>query len=350
MYEHLLQADLVIADLSTSNANALYELGVRHALRPHTTIVMAEKGFSFPFDLNHLSILRYEHLGKEIGFREVMRVRQALELKIARLVHNLETDSPVFLFLPDLLGPNDQRVAPAAEARREDTESLFDLLELFKLAKQSVKVPADWQVAIRVLERLRNVQPNDPYLVQQLALATYKSELPDKMGALAAAKEVLAQLQPEVSCDAETVGLWGAIHKRLWEATKAKGDLDTAARAYARGYFIKNDHYNGINFAYLLSARAASSQGDEAVADRVLSRRIRGEVLALCEGLLEAKPALQGEAAFWVKATQVEALFGLSRTTEADALEAELRIDPASVGWMLDTLKQQLAKLRALIP
>ena len=50
MYEQLLEADLVIADLSTSNANAIYELGVRHALRPHTTIVMAESNFKFPFD------------------------------------------------------------------------------------------------------------------------------------------------------------------------------------------------------------------------------------------------------------------------------------------------------------
>ena len=48
MYERLLDADLVIADLSTSNANALYELGVRHALRPYTTIVIAEQGFAFP--------------------------------------------------------------------------------------------------------------------------------------------------------------------------------------------------------------------------------------------------------------------------------------------------------------
>jgi hypothetical protein len=31
MYEQLMSADLVVADLSTSNANAFYELGVRHA-------------------------------------------------------------------------------------------------------------------------------------------------------------------------------------------------------------------------------------------------------------------------------------------------------------------------------
>src|SRR5437762_6765240 len=74
MYENLRDADLVIADLSTSNANALYELGVRHALRPHTTIVIAEDKFAFPFDLNHVSITTYEHLGKEVRFREVMRM------------------------------------------------------------------------------------------------------------------------------------------------------------------------------------------------------------------------------------------------------------------------------------
>jgi hypothetical protein len=45
MYENLLEADLVIADLSTSNVNAIYELGVRHALRPRTTIVIAEAQF-----------------------------------------------------------------------------------------------------------------------------------------------------------------------------------------------------------------------------------------------------------------------------------------------------------------
>src|ERR1700679_1433194 len=38
MYERLLNADLVVADVSTNNCNAFYELGVRHALRPYTTI------------------------------------------------------------------------------------------------------------------------------------------------------------------------------------------------------------------------------------------------------------------------------------------------------------------------
>jgi hypothetical protein len=51
MYERLLGADLVIADLSTSNVNAFYELGVRFALRPRATIVVAENKITFLFDV-----------------------------------------------------------------------------------------------------------------------------------------------------------------------------------------------------------------------------------------------------------------------------------------------------------
>jgi hypothetical protein len=50
MYERLLSADLVIADLSTLNANAFFELGVRYALKPRATICIAESGFKNPFD------------------------------------------------------------------------------------------------------------------------------------------------------------------------------------------------------------------------------------------------------------------------------------------------------------
>jgi hypothetical protein len=76
MYEQLLNADVVVADLSTSNKNAFYELGVRHALRPYTTVVIAEDGIkAFPFDVNHVVVRQYRHLGEDIGFEEVMRSR-----------------------------------------------------------------------------------------------------------------------------------------------------------------------------------------------------------------------------------------------------------------------------------
>jgi hypothetical protein len=194
MYDYLLDADLVIADLSTSNANAIYELGVRHALRPRRTIVMAEEKFGFPFDLNHLSILKYEHLGKDIGFTEVMRVRQLLKEKIVTLMDKPDADSPVFLFIPTLTRAEmaDVRAEaaprPAPSSRPKDEKSFAELLESFRIAKAAVRKSADWASPLELLKRLEKMQPEDPYILQQLALATYKSEQPDKITALVEGK------------------------------------------------------------------------------------------------------------------------------------------------------------------
>src|SRR5882672_5416906 len=108
MYEQLLNADVVVADLSTSNKNAFYELGVRHALRPFTTVVIAEDGIkTFPFDVNHVAIRQYHHLGEDIGFDEVMRFRDLLTKAIAeiRSKNPRAQDSPVYTFLPRLNPP-----------------------------------------------------------------------------------------------------------------------------------------------------------------------------------------------------------------------------------------------------
>ena len=68
MYERILAADLVVADISTGNRNAIYELGVRHALRPYTTIIIGEdSNKNIGFDLNHVVVRKYHHLGEDIG-------------------------------------------------------------------------------------------------------------------------------------------------------------------------------------------------------------------------------------------------------------------------------------------
>ena len=303
MYDNLLSADLVIADLSTANVNAVYELGVRHALRPQRTIVLAEKNFSFPFDLNHLSILKYEHLGKEIGFNEVMRVRGMLKEKITTLMGSREVDSPVFLFIPALQAaslskapemaaprstcplrapPRHQAELPGAERRSTSALLCADRPEKLRRTARKlsgregrVKAAEDWALPLALLKRLKTMQPDDPYILQQLALATYKFQQPDKKTSLINAKNILNALAPQTSSDAETVGIWGAIHKRLWGATQNREDLDELVKAYARGYYIKNDYYNGINYAFMLDVRASCSAGDEALVDRLLARRVR---------------------------------------------------------------------------
>jgi hypothetical protein len=88
MYEQLLNADVVVADISTSNRNALYELGVRHALRPYTTVIIAEEMMmkSPTFDLSHIVIRQYRHLGEDIGVGEARRFTTSLAAAIQEII------------------------------------------------------------------------------------------------------------------------------------------------------------------------------------------------------------------------------------------------------------------------
>src|SRR5262249_11644958 len=159
-----------------------------------------------------------------------------------------DVDSPLFLFIPTLKpasmadsgGTALQADAPqpAPSLPRTDPNSFAQLLESFRAAKAQVKRAADWKEPLDLLNRLQTTPPTDPYILQQLALATYKFERPDKKVALIQVKIILGDLNPQESSDAETVGIWGAIHKRLWEELKNPEDLDESARAYARGYYI----------------------------------------------------------------------------------------------------------------
>ncbi len=115
MYQMLLEADLVIADLSTYNVNAAFELGVRYGLKPQATIIIAEEKFTHPFDVSHITIFKYKHLGEDIGRQEAKRIRKELGDLIQTLKAQAtpNTDSPVYTFLPDLMPPGRQSPAGA---------------------------------------------------------------------------------------------------------------------------------------------------------------------------------------------------------------------------------------------
>ncbi|HEV2764226.1 MAG TPA: hypothetical protein VGV38_14680, partial [Pyrinomonadaceae bacterium] len=59
MFERLLLCDFAVADLTTANANVFYELGVRHAARPATTLAIFAGQQFLPFDVNYLRALPY---------------------------------------------------------------------------------------------------------------------------------------------------------------------------------------------------------------------------------------------------------------------------------------------------
>ncbi len=62
MYGRILLCDFAIADMTFDNPNVFYELGVRHAVRPFTTILIRERNIGkIPFDLSTVQILSYDY-------------------------------------------------------------------------------------------------------------------------------------------------------------------------------------------------------------------------------------------------------------------------------------------------
>ncbi len=346
MYEQLHTADLVIADLSTSNVNAFYELGVRFALRPHRTIVIAEDKINFPFDVNHVPIRTYTHLGDDIGRQEAKRFIAELTGLIEAIdAAAPEPDSPVFTFLPGLHPQSLERPAPAADPGLEATgpsESLNDLKRQAKAAMQE----SDFVRAIELWGRVDRLGPKDDHVVQQLALATYKSEQPSKVEALHQAADLLERLWPQESLDPETLGLWAAVNKRLFELEEDAEALDRAIVASEKGWVLQKSYYNGINLAFLLDTRAARSESPQVEEDHARARSVRRQVVVAAQQALEAAPP-DSDDRYWILATLEEAHFGLGLEEAAKAWHEEAAA-AASATWMTESTAQQIDKLRGL--
>lgn len=385
MYLELLQADVVIADISTANPNALYELGVRHALRPRTTIVISENKMPYPFDLNHIKITSYAHLGDAIDYEEVERFRNVLATTIEDVLKVDDPDSPVYTFLklqPPVLGQNG--TATTNNTRQPSTDVInIDQRTLSVITQQAEEALErnEFKAAKDLFESALLIGKPDKdnrtgvnsYLVHRLALATYKSKYPDEVTALKDALQLLLDIDLAHTNDTETVSLAGAIEKRLYEATGDEKHLSAGIQYYQRGYFLLNNRYHGINLAFMLDYRAQSglcTTPEERVADIVYAKRTRREVLTMCdkdwseiaarqsstamqEGLQKNDPfSLNQQKAdkqqmFWIQINRAEANFGLGdmdaynkAVADAEKMEHE--------DWMMLSLNEQVEKLKKL--
>lgn len=58
--QHLVDDDLVVADLSGHNPNVFYELAIRHAVRK-PVVQLIQKGESIPFDVSAIRTVQFDH-------------------------------------------------------------------------------------------------------------------------------------------------------------------------------------------------------------------------------------------------------------------------------------------------
>ena len=59
-FRELGQADIVVGDVSVDNAGVFYELGIRHALRPRSTVLISARPGKLPLDLGSDQFLGYD--------------------------------------------------------------------------------------------------------------------------------------------------------------------------------------------------------------------------------------------------------------------------------------------------
>jgi len=115
MFGLILEADLVVCDVTILNANVFYELGIRHALRKKATVLIKGKPGSDapPFDLltdRYMSYLIADPAKSVAGLVDVVN---------DSLLGERRTDSPVFQLLPGLREVDLSMVQPPADFREE---------------------------------------------------------------------------------------------------------------------------------------------------------------------------------------------------------------------------------------
>jgi Flp pilus assembly protein TadD len=97
MFRDILYSRIVLADITGLNPNVFYELGVRHTLRPTSTVVFKEVHSTIPFDVRDLRTFDYDIEGLSGFGGAVQRIRRSLDECLSAGI----LDSPVVLALRD---------------------------------------------------------------------------------------------------------------------------------------------------------------------------------------------------------------------------------------------------------
>ena len=292
MFERLLLCDFAVADLTTGNPNVFYELGVRHAARPATTLAIFAANQRLPFDVSYLRSLRYE-LGPNNSFtsREAGLLQDSLSARLDELrkvaVDGEPTDSPLFQLLDGYHAPDiarlktdvfrdrvryssDRKRALAAARGKKDVHEMeriekdlgpFDAVEVGVLVDLflSYRAVSAWESMLDLYDRMPVSLKRTVTVREQYGLAL------NRLGRWQEAVEVLEQVISEQGPSSETLGLLGRVYKDLWvkadEANNdslAQGYLHKAINSYVSGFEADwRDAYPGINAVTLLDIQGS---------------------------------------------------------------------------------------------
>jgi tetratricopeptide (TPR) repeat protein len=303
MYALLMQADLVVADITTYNPNAIYELGIRHAVRPYSTIILKEKNGQIPFDLDHNRMFMYSHLGVDIGVDEAKRCKQELIILIKNISKTKNTDSPLYEFIKDINPPKlpKKEYLSIINELAEQEKYIFAIVEKAKEAMNE----SDFITASKYWEKANTLVSNEPYFIQQRALCVYKSKEPSENTALIDALKIIEELEPDGSTnDPETLGITGAIYKQLWQLNQDMESLERAIEYYGKCFKIRNDYYTGENYALCLNLKASVEKDEnEKIYAQVLAKKVRTKIIKTLSDIVAFDDFEKRVDKMWILAT-----------------------------------------------
>jgi tetratricopeptide (TPR) repeat protein len=286
MFERLILCPFAVADLTTANANVYYELGVRHAFKPFSTVQIIAEGSRLPFDVQMLRTIPYKLDTDGVPDPAKAAATSAAIATFLKQARSGAKDSPIFQLIDGLPVPDvehlktdvfrDQvdyseqvkgkladarRSSQRADAVRAVQEDLGDIADLDTGVAidlmLSYRATSAWEDMVKLIREFSGPLAQAVMVREQLGLALNRLKRRDE------AQQVLLKLIEERGPSSETCGILGRVYKDQWEdATKsgnaflAKGYLDKAIKMYLQGFEADwRDAYPGINAITLMELR-----------------------------------------------------------------------------------------------
>ena len=281
MFERLMLCHYAVADITGANPNVFYELGIRHALRPSSTVILFVEGTVIPFDIALVRGVSYrtDGAGEPVDLQVPM---QAVTEQLREARDHAYADSPIFQLIDDLPhvqidhGKTDafrrqvdysrrykERLAAAVGAGAEAVKSIAAEPALHNLNEIEAGVVVDLFLSLRdvkahaaMIDLYARMPPplqRAKMMREQLGFAL------NREGRFEEAEKVLKQVIAEFGPSSETNGLLGRIYKDRWEAARdqnrpeARSLLRRAIDAYLEGFQADwRDAYPGINAITLM--------------------------------------------------------------------------------------------------
>jgi hypothetical protein len=328
MFEQLLIADLVVADISIHNANAFYELGIRHAFRDRRTFLIKSEGDEAPFDLKTDRYMPYDANNPAATLSALIEALKAT-------LDSLDQDSPVFQLLPGLepADPTKFQVVPLdfrEEVERAESSKNPGYLQLLsaevdgfawttmglRLIGKAQFELKDWPGARATWEAVRKYDDMD--LEANTLLGTIYQRLEDLVRSDQALERALQNRGISSWDRAEIRALMARNAKALWEAdwkalqetadiqkeALASPYLEKSCDLYRKGFVEDRNHfYSGLNALAMVTVmiKLADAQPevwedgfdfeDEAVLQLKKLEELRSELAAGVKLAIESKRA-----------------------------------------------------------